>query len=59
VSFVSYSLSGGEAKNPAVCCRHIRDGQMQLELVLSRVVLEEAIKFGLSAGEGGSVIVRT
>jgi hypothetical protein len=31
---------------------------VQLELVLSGVVLEEAIKIGLSAGEGTSVVVR-
>lgn len=40
---------GCEAKNVAVDCRNIRDRQVQLELVLSGVVLEEAIEIGLSA----------
>jgi signal transduction histidine kinase len=42
-TFQARRSHGGEANNPAGCCRHIRDGQMQLELVLSGVVLEEAI----------------
>ena len=57
-TFQARRRHGCEAKNSAVCCRNMRDRQVQLELVLSSVMLEESIVIGLSAGEGASVVVR-
>jgi hypothetical protein len=40
-------------------CGHVRDREMEFELVLSGIVLEEAIEIGLPTRERASIIGRS
>lgn len=48
----------GESDDPPIQRRNVGHGQMELELILSRVVLEEAVQVRLPARETASVVLR-
>ena len=58
MSFNGSCTHGGEAKDNVRCDRHVGYGKGQLELTLSRVVLEKPVEARLPTCELGAIVVR-